>query len=399
MKIVQKSELKGILVLFLVGVTLIGLIMAATGELEWLGFTGPKALDKIIFVSNRSGSNEIYSMNLDGSEQKQLTNGVKVLSAPTISPLGNHIAFIGIYNQSSQVLAIGATGGKLTQLTNATGPKSWPAYSPNGKNMAFIAGGKIYVADIEGNDPHLVLPSEEEIHSSMSSATERSELPAYHEFAWAPNGSSLVAVSKDKDGNDTLVYLSDLHGDVVPLTGVVKDSKGSDVLFFNSGQADKPQLLMPVPSGQNARISDIAWAVDKPLLAISIIVGRTSVLMLLDADQGKLEPITADKNAEFESISLSPDGSQLVLAGKFSGKESSEGILKLDLQSKEMQPLIVGSYKNPVFSPSGDKIAAVWEKDKDKRQVVVIDTATGEVESLASQGQCFDAIWSPASKK
>ena len=398
MKIVQKSELKGILVLFLIGLTIVGLLMVATGKLEWLGLTGPRALDKIIFVSDRSGSNEIYSMNTDGSSQKKLTNNANVLSAPTISPIGNRIAYVGIIGKMSQILSIGANGGKPAQLTSATGPKSQPLYSPDGNNLAYIAGGKIYVADADGNNPELVLPSEEQVHESMTSATERSELPAYSRYAWT-SGGGMAAIAKDKNGNDMLVYISKLHGEVVYLLGVSKDNKDNDVLLFVPSQVDKPKLLMPVPNGQHVIISDIAGAADKPVLAISIIIGKASVLMLFDADNGKLEPIMADKAAEFQSVSLSPDSSSLVIASKYADNKIKEGILKLDIESHNIQPLIEGSYKKPIFSPQGDKLLTLWDGDPAKRQVVVIDTATGEVEPLASKGQCFDAIWSPVSKK
>ena len=391
MKIVQKSELKGILVLFLIGLTIVGLYMASTGKLEWLGLTGPRALDKIIFISDRSGSNEIYSMNTDGSDQKKLTNNANVLSAPTISPIGNRIAYVGIIGRMSQVLAIGADGGKPTQLTSATGPKSQPSYSPDGKKLAYIAGGKIYVADADGNDPELVLPSEEQVHESMASATERSELPVYRKYVWISNGG-MAAVAKDKSGNDMLV-LSKATGEATTIIGMSKDKKGNDVLLFI------PDKAMPVPDDRHVIISDIAAAASKPVIAVSIIIGKGSMVMLFNQDSGKLEPIVADKTAEFQSLSLSPDGSELVIACKYTEKKSKEGILKLDFQSNKMQPLIEGPYKTPIFSPQGDKVAAVWDGDSAKKNIAVIDTADGTSASLASDGNCFDAIWSPVSKK
>lgn len=52
------------------------------------------AVNKIAFHSNRSGSNEIYLMNTDGSKVKQLTRNSVDDLCPVISPDGSRIAFL-----------------------------------------------------------------------------------------------------------------------------------------------------------------------------------------------------------------------------------------------------------------------------------------------------------------
>ena len=48
---------------------------------------------RIYFVSDRSGHKEIWSMNYDGSDQKQFTNYRSITTFPAISPDGTKIAF------------------------------------------------------------------------------------------------------------------------------------------------------------------------------------------------------------------------------------------------------------------------------------------------------------------
>ncbi len=48
---------------------------------------------RIYFVSDRSGHKEIWSMNYDGSDQKQFTNYRSITTFPAVSPDGTKIAF------------------------------------------------------------------------------------------------------------------------------------------------------------------------------------------------------------------------------------------------------------------------------------------------------------------
>ena len=48
---------------------------------------------KIAFVSERDGNDEIYVMNVDGSEQKNLTNNPAYDTGPSWSPDGKKITF------------------------------------------------------------------------------------------------------------------------------------------------------------------------------------------------------------------------------------------------------------------------------------------------------------------
>jgi hypothetical protein len=48
---------------------------------------------KIVFVSSHTGSDDIFIMNADGSQQKQLTDSPNGDSSPRISPDGNKIVY------------------------------------------------------------------------------------------------------------------------------------------------------------------------------------------------------------------------------------------------------------------------------------------------------------------
>lgn len=96
----------------------------------------------IIFRSGSSGNKNIYRMNSDGNEIKQLTSGKEVDTMPDVSVSGNKIVFSSVRNGENYriyLLELNTDGtvGKPIQLTNGPGADVHPTFSPDGKWIAF----------------------------------------------------------------------------------------------------------------------------------------------------------------------------------------------------------------------------------------------------------------------
>jgi Tol biopolymer transport system component len=93
---------------------------------------------RIAFVSNRTGSNEIWIANNDGSNQTQLTflNGPAV-GSPRWSPDGKTIAFDGYAEGSSDIYLIPVEGGKPSRLTTDPANEIRPSWSHDGEWIYF----------------------------------------------------------------------------------------------------------------------------------------------------------------------------------------------------------------------------------------------------------------------
>jgi serine/threonine protein kinase/WD40 repeat protein len=114
--------------------------------------------ERIAFVSNRTGSKEIWIANSDGSDQTQLTffNGPSV-GSPRWSPDGKQIAFDGYSGGSSDIYVIPADGGKPARVTSDAANEIRPSWSPDGQWIYFgwDKGGKSQIWKIHpsGGEP------------------------------------------------------------------------------------------------------------------------------------------------------------------------------------------------------------------------------------------------------
>jgi TolB protein len=103
---------------------------------------GMKSLSgsKIYFVSNRSGNKEIWSMDYDGSNQKQLTNYKTIAKDPAVSPDGRMFAFHTLTKTGWQIMIHSVeTGKKLPFYNMVTSTIETPEFTPDGKHLLFAA--------------------------------------------------------------------------------------------------------------------------------------------------------------------------------------------------------------------------------------------------------------------
>jgi Tol biopolymer transport system component len=88
----------------------------------------------LAFVSDRSGSQELWLADADGGIQKQMTSlGAHVLGFPRWSPGGEQIAFHARVPDTAQVFVLDVSGGIPRQITNEGRGSGAPSWSNDGK--------------------------------------------------------------------------------------------------------------------------------------------------------------------------------------------------------------------------------------------------------------------------
>jgi serine/threonine protein kinase len=146
-------------------------------------------IGQIAFASNRTGLPQIYLMNVDGTDVRQLTQMGDGACQPAWSPDGSQLAFASPCRTNREqypgasVWLINVDGSNLKPLATAPGGDFDPAWSPGGSRIAFtsLENGwpQIFVMNAEGGERTLL---------SQGSAHETDP-------SWSPSGDQIIFIS------------------------------------------------------------------------------------------------------------------------------------------------------------------------------------------------------------
>jgi TolB protein len=110
---------------------------------------------KIYFVSDRSGSKEIWSMDYDGSNQRQLTRYGAISGQPAVSADGKLFAFMTFAGGNPQIrVHTTDTSRRQTFVNRPSSLVATPEFTPDGKHLLFASTidgwTQLMMADIDG---------------------------------------------------------------------------------------------------------------------------------------------------------------------------------------------------------------------------------------------------------
>jgi TolB protein len=117
---------------------------------------------KIYFVSNRTGSKEIWVMDYDGQNQHAVTHLGSISISPRISPDNSRIAFASLGSEGWAIRMYSMDLNRMVSFTAgfAGGSNQSPAWSSDGLKIAFSSARSghpdIWIADTSGSNAHSV---------------------------------------------------------------------------------------------------------------------------------------------------------------------------------------------------------------------------------------------------
>jgi Tol biopolymer transport system component len=179
------------------------LVLAACGDANAPGDDVTALRDKIVFTSDRDGHDQLYVMNIDGSNVVFLPlDRPGAVLGPAVSPDGRRIAF---YLSDGEVYVMNAEGTDIRNLTNHPAADAFPAWSPDGTRIAFNSNRDgstdVFVMNADGSNP---------INLTNN--------PAFDGGAtWSPDGSR-IAFQSERDGNGEVYVMNADGSDPVNLT-------------------------------------------------------------------------------------------------------------------------------------------------------------------------------------
>ena len=270
------------------------------------------AQTRIAYVSARGGNKEIWVMDYDGANARQLTHLNTVSLTPRWSPSAERIAFTcyvpyrGVV--SAQICLYSMDLNRLIAFPRFRGTNSSPAWSPDGSQIAFMSSlsgdPQIYISDANGG--HM---------QRITFAAGVSTSPA-----WNPKTGKEMAFVSDR-GGDPVLYTANTDGS-------------------NVQKIDLPDM---------GYVIDPSWSPNGQLLAFSWRRPSGNYdIYVMDLSTHQLLELTRDE-ARNERPSWAPDGRHLVFESTRTGTRQIWSMLADGSQPRELT--FTGQNESPNWSP------------------------------------------------
>ncbi len=378
-------------------------VMDADGT-NWRNLTGNDSAEfqpawspdgsRIAFVSQQSGNLDIWVMNADGTNHRNLTNHPEWDTEPAWSPDGTKIAFASKRDGGDfDIWVMDADGSKARNLHDNNDYEGQPAWSPDGTRIAFVHNQEefgffdndIWVMDIDGNNWLNVT-------DDPSSDTDP---------AWSRDGTR-IAFTSDRDGDGDIWTMNADGANPINLTRTdgQDESHPSWSPLGASGPVDQPdpggepQLAVPIPE----RIAFVSY-------------GAIYVANPDGSEPQRLTPDNTNQGDEFlgdfnlawrDSDPIwSPDGTRILFSSDRTGENE---VFVMAANGQIVQQLTTSGGNSPSWSPDGAWIVfarvgtyftSKWRYNFDDAENVFIMDADGtDVHRLTYSGGS-NPSWSP----
>jgi Tol biopolymer transport system component len=194
--------------------------------------------DKILFTSSRSGKDQLYMMNSDGSEITQITNGEYGHSFGRWSPNADRIVCNTEegYTTIGMPIAVFNSDGSNRIVLN---PGSQMAWNPNGQSIVYIYNPSneigsnseyIYTIDPDGGNLNKITNLEGENLSSPCWSSDGEKIIFTSNRHNIENRNSLDIYKMDKDGSNIERLTYTLNGKSY---SVAVSNDGSKITFMS----------------------------------------------------------------------------------------------------------------------------------------------------------------------
>ena len=273
----------------------------------------------LVYTSRRTGTQDIWIVDVVSGETRQLTNDVRNDFNPRWSPDGQSIVFLSDRGGQTDIWVMPAAGGNAVRVTNDRSIEGNPRWASDGRSIYYRT---------DQTDVELVLmPPGGGVSRSLVS------WPGFNIFfaELSPDGKTVLFAS-DRSGNPDIWSVSLAGGEpapfaVSPLTDATPkySPDGTQVVFISDRAGSNDLWVMPAAGGEARQLTQgpdndnaADWTRDgKTIVFQSNRGGAGGDLWLVPAAGG--EPTRLTEKMRPTAFEPSPDGKQLFFVGVRAG--------------------------------------------------------------------------------
>jgi TolB protein len=261
---------------------------------------------RIAYIAKRANKADIYTINYDGTERKNITNHQSIIVSPRWSPDGNFLAFTSFKNGTPEVYIRNIKNGAEKRVASFEGLNLCGYWSPDSQKILLTlskdGNEEIYVLEIDT----LKLKRLTQSYSIDVSPT------------WSPDGKKIAFVS-DRGGSPQ-IYTMDADGNNVKR------------ITFEGNYNTSP-----------------SWSPRGGRIAYEGLINGKYQIFTIDEEGNNLIQLTFD-SADNESPSWAPSGRQIVYSSKTNAKSKIYIMNANGLNARVVQES-ANSLAMPMWSP------------------------------------------------
>jgi hypothetical protein len=245
---------------------------------------------QIAFVSKRSGSNQVWTMDVSGGNLKQLT-GSGQNGWPTWSPDNSKIAFHSNRDGNYEIYVMNADGSDQQRLTNTDVDDLYPTWSPDGSRIAWEEASVVYTMAANGSDV-------KKVSSSNSIETYPVWSPDGSAIAWSSDSSGSPEVWRAKSDGSGLKRLTTGGGD----NKLPTDWSGGKILFVcEFGGPSKIWTMNDDGSSQTQLATGGDYRARYSPDRTKIVFGKNNEIYVMNVDGSNQMNLTNDGSPDWQA--------------------------------------------------------------------------------------------------